>query len=429
LECAARNAKDFRCRRGPRACDTAETGENAPAVSFRADVSTLGLEQLRAMQHPKLDVLKSRPLPDLAVALRAARPLILDTWRKKVVEVLPAADELTLRQFENNIPTLLDSIADALASDGPKETEELIRKAPSHGETRFHQQFNLNELLIEYHLLRGTVFEYCTTALGRPLELHEIVELNSGIDVALRAATIAFTEHQAEQITSEAETFTKYLAFLSHDIRGSLNGVLLTAEVLKRDLANEPKFAESVEDLDTMRRSIHETVATIDRFLNAERLRRGKMPVNLGPVNLTSMLHDITRQYQHRAADKGLGLAVAGEEDCVATSDRDVLTVIVQNLLANAIKYSTSGTVKLTCSVNSDGAAQITVADEGPGIAPDRLAALFSPFTRGETHGQSGTGLGLWIARHASDLLGAQLRAQSTPGAGATFILELPIPS
>jgi signal transduction histidine kinase len=384
------------------------------------------------MQHPKLDVLKSRPLPDLAVALRAAKPLILETWRKKVLEVLPGADELTLRQFENNIPGLLDRIADALASDRAKETEALIHTAPSHGDTRFHQNFNLNELLIEYHLLRSTVFSYCATALGRALELHEIIELNSGIDIALRAAALAFAQHQADQLKAEAETFTKYLAFLSHDIRGSLNGVLLTAEVLKRDLIGEPKFAESVGDLDAMRRSIHDTVGTIDRFLNAERLRRGKMPINLGPVPLASLLHEIARQYTHRATDKGLRLEVVVDEDCVASSDRDALTVILQNLLANAVKYSASGTVTLSACMRSDGGEvgtqQIRVIDQGPGIAPDRLAALFAPFTRGETHGQAGTGLGLWIARHAADLLGAELRAESTVGEGTTFILNLPSP-
>ncbi len=64
--------------------------------------------------------------------------------------------------------------------------------------------------------------------------------------------------------------------------------------------------------------------------------------------------------------------------------------------------------------------------DQGPGIDPNKLNSLFAPFTRGETHGQDGSGLGLFIARQAADLLGATLRAESTPGQGTAFYLELP---
>jgi signal transduction histidine kinase len=66
------------------------------------------------------------------------------------------------------------------------------------------------------------------------------------------------------------------------------------------------------------------------------------------------------------------------------------------------------------------------VIDQGPGIAEDKLSQLFAPFSRGETHGQPGTGLGLSIARQAADVLGAKLWAESKPGEGSTFHLELP---
>jgi signal transduction histidine kinase len=69
---------------------------------------------------------------------------------------------------------------------------------------------------------------------------------------------------------------------------------------------------------------------------------------------------------------------------------------------------------------------RLSVADQGPGIDPARLATMFQPFSRGETHGQSGTGLGLSIARQAADMLGAKLWAESSPGKGSTFHLDLP---
>src|SRR5207248_6794387 len=181
---------------------------------------------------------------------------------------------------------------------------------------------------------------------------------------------------------------------------------------------------------DAMRRSMLDTVATMDRFLSAERLRRGKMPVTLAPVHLPSLLHDVIKTFSYQAKERGLHLQVDAPEHCNITSDRDLLSLILQNLLSNAVKYSSKGSVKLAARCGDDGQADpitIMVSDEGPGIAPERLATLFAPFTRGETHGQSGSGLGLSIARQASDLLGAKLRAESKVGDGTTFFLELPL--
>jgi signal transduction histidine kinase len=67
------------------------------------------------------------------------------------------------------------------------------------------------------------------------------------------------------------------------------------------------------------------------------------------------------------------------------------------------------------------------VSDEGPGIAPDRLGALFDAFSRGETYGQQGMGLGLTIASHAARLLGSDLHVESTVGKGSTFSFTLPL--
>src|SRR5205814_6442126 len=161
-----------------------------------------------------------------------------------------------------------------------------------------------------------------------------------GIDVALRRAAVAFTAHQARELTSEAEATAKYLSFLSHDIRGSLNAVLLMAEVLRRALAKEPRFADSVSDLDMMRRSMLETVATMDRFLNAERLRRGQMPVSMTTIDLEEFLTNIAKSHSYQAREQGVKLEVQASPDATAVTDHDILQLIVQNLLSNAIKYS-----------------------------------------------------------------------------------------
>ncbi|MGH7177536.1 MAG: RsbRD N-terminal domain-containing protein, partial [Tepidisphaeraceae bacterium] len=194
------------------------------------------------LKQPLLDLLKVSPIPDIAAALRAGQPSILRAWRKTVLETLPQADELTLKQLENSVPALLRDLCAALSASEPEPTDRLIEDAPGHGEARFHQNFKLNELLIEYHLLRTSLLEELARQLDRPLKVAEIVAVNSGIDVALREAAVAFADQQAQELLAEASAMTKYLSFLSHDLRGGLNSAILMVEVLRRELAKEDRL-------------------------------------------------------------------------------------------------------------------------------------------------------------------------------------------
>jgi signal transduction histidine kinase len=280
--------------------------------------------------------------------------------------------------------------------------------------------------MIDYQILRRTVIEELPEQLKRPMTDRESIGLHSGIDVAMRQGATEFAKHLSDEISSEAETMSKYLSFLSHDLRGGLNGAILMIEVLKRDLANEPKFASSMDDLDVVRRSMLETVATMDRFLHAERLRRGKMQVKIGEVELKELLAHVVRNAHYQLSEYKSGVELDVAEPSTIQGDRDALVIILQNLLSNAVKYSGGKSVKIATRPRSDGGVRISVIDQGPGIAPEKMQVLFAPFTRGETYGKKGVGLGLTIARQAATLLGGQVTAESTLGAGATFHLDLP---
>ena len=145
--------------------------------------------------------------------------------------------------------------------------------------------------------------------------------------------------------------------------------------------------------------------------------------------HLQPLLNNAAKAHSYQAKESGVELIIEAPNDGQIVSDHDVLMLILQNLISNAIKYGGKGKVRLIAETVADGRARISVLDDGPGIEPGRLASLFAPFTRGETHGQAGNGLGLTIARQAADLLGASLHAESKPGAGTAFHLELPAPS
>lgn len=102
-----------------------------------------------------------------------------------------------------------------------------------------------------------------------------------------------------------------------------------------------------------------------------------------------------------------------------------VLSLALQNLLGNAIKYSDSGTITIAAEPNGD-LWHLYVQDQGVGIAPDHLRRLFQAFSRGETHGKSGVGLGLYIASQAIRTLGSELKVESELGKGSKFYADLP---
>src|SRR5207249_9752806 len=113
--------------------------------------------------------------------------------------------------------------------------------------------------------------------------------------------------------------------FLSHDIRGNLNAALLLAEVLRRELAREQRFQEMVNDLDLMRRSMLETVSTMDRFLAAEQLRQGKMPVKPASVDLHALLENVGKTFAYEAKDRDVQLVVESAKHANIVSDHDLL--------------------------------------------------------------------------------------------------------
>jgi signal transduction histidine kinase len=379
------------------------------------------------MEQALVDVLMKRSFPELAAAVRAALRPVVDRWVEAVRRSLPPADELTFAQVRDDLPVVLEQMARALEARRPGPTEKLIEITPKHGEVRFHQSFNVDQLIAEYQLLRPLLIEQVTAVLGRPLEPEEAMALHAGLDLIVRRSTTAFVEHQTSQLSAATEAQSKYLSFLSHDLRGGLNGVFLMVEVLRRELAKEPRFAESLEDMEMMRRSIFETIGTMDRFLHAERFRKGKVQVKPGTVDLGQLIAEVSTQFAYQARDRKLNLEVDRNESCRAVTDRELVSMILQNLLSNALKYTTKGTVRISARpAKAGGGCLLAVADEGMGIAKDRLGEMFAPFARGDTQGQPGVGLGLSIARQASDLLGAELWAESEQGKGSTFYLQLP---
>ncbi len=375
--------------------------------------------------NPVSDLLETRSFQPLADALRQRADQIIARWEALVREVLPAADSLTLAQVRDHVPQTLAKLADALASEMPEDTRSLIGQAGAHGAERFHEGYNVEEVIIEYRLLRRVVVEDIEAALGRRTSTSEDIALGMGIDAVLQQGVSAFVNHQRDQLRAAAAAEAKFMAFLSHDLRNQLNHISLVVEVLTTKLADVPEYAEDVAQVRSAQRSIVDTVEGMERLLQAVRLHKGNVEIRREPVKLLKTITNVVAQFAPAAEAKGIKLAVLVPEGATVNSDRRMLALILQNLVSNAVKYSEYGTVTIAAA-QTDDEWSLAVADEGPGIAPEHRETLFGEFVRGETHGQPGVGLGLAVAWQAAKLLEAELTVESGVTVGTTIRLTLP---
>ena len=221
----------------------------------------------------------------------------------------------------------------------------------------------------------------------------------------------------------------KLLSFLSHDLSNNLAGVDLHLKLLKQWLVKSPQFADGVSILDQAHRSIEQTIEGMRRLLTYARLRGDAPQLSVRPVNLYQLVTGVVERHLGQAASKGLGLGMDVPRDAVVQSDPDLIVLVLQNLVGNAVKYSDRGTITVRATdvpESAGGGWTLAVSDEGAGIPPQHMKGIFAAFRRGECRGEDGVGLGLAIASEAANLLGAELAVESQVGAGSTFVVSLP---
>ena len=381
---------------------------------------------------PVLDVLETQSFHQVAAALRDRTEAIIGRWETLIRELLPTADKLTFSQLRDHLPGTLGRMADALESTSAAQTRTLITQTTDHGVLRFHQGYNVEELIIEYRLLRRVIVEDVESALGRRTSMGEDIALSMGIDTVLQQGVVALVHHQRQKLQAASQAEAKYLSFLSHDLRNNLNSVTMHLEVLKMDLSEQPQFKEQLNDVASAQAAIMGTIEGMNRILRAERLQRGTAEPKIEPVNLHALASEVVRDALPQADKKGVQVAVDIAPGLTIPTDREWLKLVLQNLVGNAVKYSSKGTVRVRSDIRqeeTDCERLIIVSDEGPGIAPAQQSVIFEAFRRGETHGQAGMGLGLAIASQAAHLLGGELRVESKLGVGSRFSLALPITS
>ncbi len=234
---------------------------------------------------------------------------------------------------------------------------------------------------------------------------------------------IGFSLDITDRIKAESAR-EELLWVIAHDFQSPLTVIRGYAEMLLT-LPHPEEMGRMLSAIDANARRLS---ALVRDTLTTARLESGGLVLARGPVDVAGLVRDVVAAWPR---DPGFDLGFAAPPGpLVAEADGPRLQQVLENLIGNAIKYS-EGRQQVQVSVQADGdEIEVSVADQGRGIAPDDLPKLFQRFTRLESArrgGVPGTGLGLYICRSIVDAHGGRIWAESAPGAGSTFRFTLPV--
>ncbi|MGZ5049489.1 MAG: sensor histidine kinase [Methylobacter sp.] len=262
--------------------------------------------------------------------------------------------------------------------------------------------------------------------LNQSRRAHE--QLQQGLRERLENLVIERTSElqQAKSLAEQAlEDQKQFLGMVSHEVRSPLATIKAATELLELKLADQ----DSADILQRILRGAHRLTQFFDNYLTFDRMNSRQWALCETQVDLPDLLQTLCDQYAAVGShDVRLSLAPEVLRKRWLYADMQLLSVLLDNLLENALKYSPAGSVvELSAYLGENNGLCLTVTDRGAGIAAEELDLVFNKFFRSSQVGRViGAGLGLYLVRQIAGLHGGAVQLQSKPGQGTTAILTLP---
>jgi signal transduction histidine kinase len=364
---------------------------------------------------------------------------------------ISSADDLPHSAIQNHVPDVLMAMATVLSQSQDSDIQSIVQNSLEHGVLRAEQGFTPTEIAREYRLLRQVIFSTLEADLleGTVREVMRVYNaLDATIDEAIAQCFKSYVDErlqELQQLQSQAELTNQELtrllkanqenvSQLAHELKNPLNSIIGYSELILRSSRTNPEVQDTVPHLEHIERVVRngrQLLRLINDTLEISRYEAGKMKLQPVATDVHYLIKDVFEMLQPLASAKGLQMVV----DCEQAPDKVLtdplrLQQVVTNLLSNAIRYTESGTVQLTCQMRSDNQWSIAVTDTGAGIAPEDQARIFDPFFRvgnSDTYLPDSTGLGLTIVSQLVQLMQGKIELVSQVGVGSIFTVILPL--
>jgi PAS domain S-box-containing protein len=241
---------------------------------------------------------------------------------------------------------------------------------------------------------------------------------------------LLLARRKAEQVAKDKADL---LAMLSHDIRNPLNAIMGVVQLLDRSELPEPQR----RFVGLLKSSSENMLNLLNHVLELSKAESGSFALVETPFSLPAVVHDVVATFEAAARGKGLAIhsSIADGVPDSLIGDPVAIRQILTNLIGNAVKFTSAGSVALTVEIKQLGTDGVTltfaVSDTGIGIPPEAVDRIFNEFTQAsyETAMRfGGSGLGLTITRRLLALYGSTVQVTSVPGEGSTFYFDLRLP-
>lgn len=316
---------------------------------------------------------------------------------------------------------------DRVCSTG-KESESVDVELPGEGEDGAVFRCVASPLALEGEAQCGAVLqcqdisEYAGLIRSYEAAQQEVRAVNEQL------VTSALREQElAEEAEAASRAKSEFLSVVSHELRTPLTAIIGHAELLQHQAVG-PLNEQQAKSIERIATSARHLTGLINEILSFQKLESAAMIRSPTSTDAHEVARHVCSMVEGLAAGRlDLRLDLPDQRIHLVTDSQKLRQVLV-NLLTNAIKFTEEGFVELRVR-QTDGNVHFAVADSGIGIEPSRFEDIFRPFTQlstGYARTSEGTGLGLSISRSLVELLGGEIRVESTPGEGSTLTVVLP---
>ncbi len=230
----------------------------------------------------------------------------------------------------------------------------------------------------------------------------------------------------ADRVADNERAMRGFIADVSHELRTPLTSIRGFVEALRDGTVTDPARRDS--SLEVIHEETRRMLRMIEQLLDLSRLEAGQYRLDRSTIDLAELFAHIEAIFEPRALEQGIELRTnIATGSPTVEADYDRLVQVLNNLVDNALRHTSEGSVTISAQGSADG-LDLRVVDTGQGIAPDDLAHLFDRFWQPESRSGPGAGLGLAISREIVRAHGGQISAESELGAGTIIIVRLPLP-